>query len=57
MGVESLAFDESKLSDDLLFITDFDRRTAVCCTDRFKNLIEESGFLGPLFREDLVAGV
>jgi len=53
INLERLAFNEDKLSDVLLFRTEYTGYRNIYCTEKFKTLIEGAGLKGLLFTDDL----
>lgn len=54
MGVKNIVFNESKLSDELLFRTQFSGGIRVYCTDKFKNLMDSIGVKEIVYKTDYV---
>lgn len=53
INLVSLTFNESEISDLLLFRTEYTGYKNLYCTEKFKSLIESSGLKGLLFSTDL----
>lgn len=53
MGLESLAFIEDRVSDQLVFKTKYDNCAFSYCTDRFRELVESNGLTGLYFETEL----
>lgn len=56
LGVNKLVFNESTVSESLIFKTTFDRCAALYCTDTFKTFIETLHLEGLNFHTDLLSG-
>lgn len=53
LGVEKLVFNEDIVNGALVFRTAFDDHQRVFCTDAFKQLVDDSGLCGIVFKTDL----
>lgn len=53
IDMRSLAFNEDKLKDVLIFKTEFSNYRNIYCTEKFKSLVETTGLKGLLFSNDL----
>jgi len=55
VGLHKLKFKEDLLTDTLLFKTEYDTYLNVFCGDDLKNIIEDTGLTGVLFKPDLAS--
>jgi len=55
INVEKLSFIEEKVSNNLLFKTHWNGLANIYCNDKFKTMIEQSGYSGLVFSENLAS--
>lgn len=55
INLKSLHFEEDKLSDELIFLTEYDGFRNIYCTEKFKALTESHSLHGLRFSMDLVS--
>jgi len=55
VGLHKLQFIESKLTNTLVFKTEYDTFLNIYCGDEFKHLVENAGLTGILFKLDLAS--
>ncbi len=55
VGLHKLKFKEELLSNTLLFKTEFDTYLNIFCGDEFKDLVENAGLQGIVFKPDLAS--
>lgn len=53
IDMQSLAFNETKLNNALIFKTEFSNYRNIYCTEKFKSLVEAAELKGLLFSNDL----